>query len=220
MRYLALVLALFTLTAHAVEYDIGVGYTQTAEPGNGNWWQEEFDHELKTTSPSIRLGLKFQPIDAWPRLKVLTGFKYLARVESYAKAGSSDLNYARFQAGEEAIWPLSTWHGKGSVKGVYAVAEYNFDSFFITGGWWWHRVKWRVEIPDWRRALDAEHTTYGEPEFLEVTDNSDKVGVLVGFGKYFGAWRLAYELAEVRGNQNYKPMHLGGAHNLELSYAF
>jgi hypothetical protein len=210
----AVLAAMFSLNAVAVEYDIGVGYTQTDEPGNGNWWQREFDHELKTSSPSVRVGVKFRPVEAWPRLKLLAGFKYLARVESYALASASDENYAEFQAGREEIWPLSTWRGKGSVRGAYVTAEYNFDNFFITGGWWLHRVKWRVEIPDWLYQEDSA------PRSLTVTDNTEKVGVLLGFGKYFGDWRVAYELAEINGGSDFKPMMVGGSHNLEISYTF
>lgn len=222
MKILILLTALLTINVNAIEYDIGIGYTQTAESGNGNWWQREFDHKLETSSPSIRLGLKFQPIDSIPQLKLLIGYSYLARVKSYAKASSSDNNYFAWRKGEAEIWPLSTWHGKGSVEGIYLNAEYNFKHFFIAGGWWLHKVKWKVDIPDWHSSLDFPTNLIVNPvpQSLTVTDNSTKVGVMLSAGKYFGNYRLAYTMAEVRGNQNYKPMHLGGAHNIELSYKF
>lgn len=222
MKILILLTALLAINVNAIEYDIGIGYTQTHKPENTQWYQKEFDHKLETSSPSIRLGLKFQPIDSMPQLKLLAGYVYLAKVKSYAKASSSDNNYYAWQAGEAEIWPLSTWHGKGSVDGIYLNAEYNFKHFFVAGGWWLHRVKWKMHIPDWYNSLDypAFLIHAPEPQSLTVTDNSEKVGMMFSVGKYFGNYRVAYTLAEVRGNNNYKPMHLGGAHNIELSYKF
>jgi hypothetical protein len=71
-----------------------------------------------------------------------------------------------------------------------------------------------VEIPDWLYQEDSA------PRSLTVTDNTEKVGVLLGFGKYFGDWRVAYELAEINGGSDFKPMMVGGSHNLEISYTF
>lgn len=211
MKYiLILSLLLTSLTASAVELDIGIGYTRTAMPANGLWYQKEFKHSIDRDSPSAHIGLRFQATD---NINLIIGYKYLGEFSSDAMASSSDHNYYAFQRGEEDIWPLARWEGKGNVQGIYGTGEYNFKHFFVTAGFFYHSSTWKMEITNWRcdsRPASCEEAyegaPYSDPMPLTVRGGDDyNLGYTFGIGKKIGSFSVAYENIDIRRGEGMFP---------------
>ena len=232
MKYLitAILLSLFCSEAFAVKYDVGIGYTQTSDPPNGRWYQEEFDYKLTNDSWSGHLGLVFEVSG---NLNLLVGYKYLGDFKSTALASSSDYNYAQWQAGDDDIWPLATWNGSGTAQGLYLVGEYHFDWFFVRFGGWVHKATWNMKIDDWRpwdtsiegcevRESGDSSNCYGDARYLEVDgDDSSVFTYTYGIGKQFDNILITYEVWDIaRSDDVFPSTYIGEAHNISLSYRF
>lgn len=212
---LAVVCLLFAIPVHALEFDIGIGQTKANHPNNGIWYQEEFEHSFDLKSVSYHAGIRFAATD---NLDVIGGYKHLGDFSSNAQASASDPNYARYQAGLEDIWPLSTWKGENTVKGFYAGLEYSYKSFFVKAGGYQHKNKFSITVPDWRRR---ENGSYGEPQYLKKhADDSSKLGWFLGVGVKYGKFSLGYEILEVKGDKVMQPISMGRAHNVSIGYTF
>ena len=223
MKYIIILAFLFTgYTCHALDLDIGIGYTKTEMPHNGLWWQEPFEKDIDRESPSGHIGIRYSYSD---NIKLLTGIQYLGEFKSYAKASASDHNYALYQQGEAEIWPLSTWKGKGKAYGLYGLVEYHFKHFHITGGAWVHKSEWKVDIPDWRGAIFDEQYEYGytysEPKPKSVDNDSDyEIGYIFGIGKQFGSISINFKILDTKGSGDFPATYLGESQNLSITYTF
>jgi len=230
MKYLISVLCLLPLQINAVEYDVGIGYTQTSDPPNGRWYQEEFDYRLMNDSWSGHLGLVFDISD---NLNVLVGYKYLGTFKSDAIAVGSDYNYAQWRANEADLWPTSQWRGKGTAQGLYLVGEYHFKYFFVRLGGWAHKATWNMKIDDWRpwdiwniEGCEVQNSgdssnCYGTARYLEVNaDDSIQYSYTFGIGKQFDHILITYEVWDIKSERQFWSTYHGEAHNLSLSYRF
>ncbi len=226
IKILALIfIALIAGHTQALELDVGIGYTQTAKPVNGYWYQDGFDHKLNDTSPSAHIGLRFHATD---KLDLIIGYKYMGEFSSDAMASSSDANYAAWQKGDEDIWPLARWEGSGKVHGFYGTAEYNFDHFFVTAGAFYHVSTWKMKITDWRcdsRAASCDEAFPGAPYSapMPLTVNAEEeyqLGLTFGIGKKFGAFSVAYESTQIERKGDFPPIYAGRADRLSVTYTF
>jgi len=218
-----LVILLSSHTLYAIE--LGIGYTMTAKPKNGYWWQDGLKNDINRGSPSAHIGFRFHATD---KLDVIIGYKYLGEFSSDAMASSSDINYAEWQKGEADIWPLARWVGKGKVHGFYGTAEYNFKHFFIIAGGFYHVSTWEMKITDWRCATrdnscvaDYPQATYGEP--VNITVNAEEeyqLGLTFGIGKKFGAYSVSYEATQIERKGDFPPIYASTSHNISVSHTF
>ena len=206
MKYLILMIALGSIQSFSLELEIGVGVSQHDKPPNGLWYQEEFDHKINNTSPTFNIGVKHKN---WT-----LGYKYLGKFSSTALASASDENYLNWQQGTEEIWPLSTFNGKGKVDGIYLNYRHYVGNFFVVGGVWYHRVKWKVSIPDWIPSREAE------PLLLEVSENVKGVKFTYGLGYTRKRWSISYEIWDVKTGSTFPATFGGDTQNLNISYAF
>lgn len=187
-----ILLALYSPKASAGDWkiDLGVGYTDFREPDNGVWYQEEFPHTLDTQSPNAYIGLAYPLSD---KLTLTAGYQYYGDFSSYALASSSDLNYAAYQAGEEDIWPLSTWIGDGRSQALKIGLEYEWrQNWLVSGGLMGVFTEWTMHVPDWRCATsrcsdaclaDFEGAYPSSPRSLTVRhDSSAELSGYIGAG--------------------------------------
>ncbi len=229
MKYVFILLILLNAhTLNAIELDLGVGYTHTKKPANGLWWQDPFENDMQTDSPSGHIGLRFNTTD---NINILVGLKYLGKFKTYAKASASDRNYADWQEGKAEIWPLSTWKGEGKAYGLYGLIEYEFKYFHITAGYWVHKVTWEMTVPDWRCAAievngecggSPAHTYYSEPKYKKVHQKSIwELGYIYGIGKKFGNVSIDLEVWDIKAGEGpYPPTFSGPSKNLSITYIF
>ena len=223
MKYLLMLLIL--LSGHTQALDVGVGYTMTAKPKDGLWYQKHFENDINSDSPSAHIGLRFHATD---KLDLIIGYKYMGEFTSDAMASSSDENYAQWQKGEAEIWPLARWEGSGKVHGLYANAEYNFKHFFVTAGGFYHVSTWKMKITNWRcdsRASDCDAAYPGAPYSapMSKTVNAEEeyqLGYSFGVGKKFGPVSIAYESTQIERKGDFPPIYAGTSHNISVSYMF
>lgn len=197
---------------HAVDFEVTAGITDFDKADNGIWHQEEFPNSIRDESFTGSVGITTHGFGL--------GYKYLGYGASDALATASDVNYANWRNGDAELWPLSTWHGRGYVHGVYLTYTHAFDSgVFLGGGAWAYRVRWGVAIPDWRPVVNEDHTEFGEPRPLQVGEQIDKVSWTAHIGYRFGDAFLRYEVWEVNGGE-WRPIFEGKAQSVVLGYTF
>jgi len=138
-------IALLAANTQAAEIDFGLNYTMTEKPPNNVWYQQEFNHSIKSNDTGYQIGLRFNP---WDNIYLTTGYKYLGEFDVSADFIAVDRVYYNWQKGGDAP-PLSHLTGTGEVKGIYFKSEYHFSTgFFVTGGAWLHEADWHVSSPE------------------------------------------------------------------------
>ena len=216
-------LILWPILAGAQQVEIGLGITHATHQDNMTWWQEEFEHTLHMNSPSASVGLKLPlatNILGFSRINGRVGYEYLGTFKSDALATASDVNYGACRYGAAKCWPLSHWHGNGSVQGLYATVQPEINmsgySIFFEGGLSLYRSTWKVDIPDWRSSPDgpSQSVTALHQARWQST-------YIIGLGLRRGPVSLAYTLrrAEATGDQ-FPAIYCHTAQNLSLRYAF
>lgn len=220
MKFLKALPLLLCAEVYALDIDVdpyvGIGYSCAEEPPNGRWYQKEFPYSLDMCSPTYDIGLDWST--PWENWSVLTGYINLVHVETSALASSSDLNYAKFKAGEEDIWPLSTWEGRGGASGIYITPKYTYNGFFVKAGVWMYKAPWSVHIPDWR-AQGPQGPM--EPRELNVSAEDDaQVGFTWGVGYERKHLSVSYEVHIIEGPAKFRPGHVGKVQSLLFKYTF
>ena len=201
-------------SVNAIELDIGIGYTQFHSPSNGIWYQREFDYEFDLKSASYRLGARFNP---WENIYVTAGYQHLGEYDTWALATGGDDKYHDWvsRGGEVDELDLSTWIGEGEAHGLYTMAEYHWNNFYITGGVWAHKASWKMTIPDFRRMGE------GDPYPLVVrSDEPLEYGRIIGVGYKYKQFSISYEVWEVKARTAFYPATRGDAQHLNFTYTF
>ena len=211
------------LSAAAPQVEIGLGVTHATHQDNMTWWQEEFPHTLKMNSPSASIGIKVPlatSVLGFERINGRIGYEFLGRFKSDALATASDVNYGACRYDTSKCWPLSHWHGSGSVQGLYAVLQPEIDmagySIFFEGGASAYYSTWKVDIPDWRPTAD------GPVQSLTATHKAKwQATYIVGLGVRRGPVSLSYTLRRAEASGDLFPaIYCHTAQNLSLRYAF
>lgn len=189
------------------DIELSLGECITRHPSNGVWWQDPFPNKIQNKSPCYSVGYRFD--NGWA-----FGYEDLGKYSTWAKASASDDNYDGYRAGTEEIWPLSTWIGKGSVKGLYLNRKFQHKWGYSLAGIHWHETLWKMHVPDWR------HESFEGTRPITVTSNQRAVSWTLGIGKDFGQFSAQYEIKYVDGGSAYKPSYSGPAQVISLVFEF
>ena len=214
---LLLLLLLLPLSANALNLELGCGQTLYEKPANGEWYQEEFEHDIDMKATSCHVAFVFEYSD---KIDLRLGYTDLGEVTTSAVASASDELYADFQQGNEDIGALSNWYGEGRSHGLMGTIDYKFKWVTVRAGVWYHKSEWKMHVPDWRVIRKAEEGyTFGDPQSITVRAEEDyKLGYVLGLVKEFNKVVIAAELFEVKGGGSYFPAQRGTAVNINISY--
>jgi len=139
-HFIAIIVAMFSLSAQAVDFDLGMGQTQFSRTDDGIYWQQGpqdyFAHTLNLKSNSYDIGLSGMA-NSWMRWRV--GYKYLGGVTTQAQA-TTDETYVPGGAGCvptgcDPTWQFSTFTTQSSVQGfpLTLEPEINIGPFKLIG---------------------------------------------------------------------------------------
>jgi len=218
MKYVIILAMLLASNTQALEIDLGLGYTWTEKPPNTLWYQEEFDHDIKSNDTNYQIGLRFNP---WDNIYLTAGYKYLGKFTVSSDFIANDDVYYSWQAG--GVRPkLSHLTGSGTVQGMYFKGEYHFSSgFFLTGGWWAHKAEWSVISPE-EYGLNAKGETYG-PYVMQHENNAGyTISWIAGAGYKYGQWSVLAEIWDIEngGEKSLPSTYIGNSQVVTLLYTF
>lgn len=171
---------LYLASSAAATWEASVGITRFDSQPNGIWYQQgaTTPYKLDLTSPAISIGVTDRFAGG---LRWRVGAMHLGKARSTAIATASDADYATRACGGNPCWPLSHWHGEGSVSGLYAALnpEHRLGPVTLVGeiGLMLYRPTWIMTIPDWRPCRDCP------PQYLQVVHHPRwQPGLTAGIG--------------------------------------
>jgi hypothetical protein len=129
--------------ALALAFVLEAGATHFQSHDNGVWFQEGLHHSLRTTSPSLGLGVREGP---WS-----FGTTYLGKVESKALGTVRDVDYD--PVGKRCLDrcdALATFTGRGDIWGVYARTINRTKFAQIEIGLLAFRPRWDITVSNFR----------------------------------------------------------------------
>jgi hypothetical protein len=131
------------ITALALAFVLEAGATHFQTHANGVWFQEGLPYALRTTSPTLGLGVREGP---WT-----IGATYLGKVESKALATVRDVDYDPVSKRcLDRCDALATFTGRGDVWGVY-LRRLNHTKFAqIEIGLLAFRPRWDISVSNFR----------------------------------------------------------------------
>lgn len=193
----------------ADEISLGVGASQFTS-SNGIWYQEEFPHALKLTSPSIKLQYEKSLGNG---LSINGGYLYLGKTSSEAEASASDADHS---------WPLSHWTGYGDVKGAYLQGKYTLGSgVYLQGGGLLYKATWHEYIPDWRPCAACD------TQYVEVSHKPKwKLAPIYGIGYRYKSISIELMQTWVNGDEgaaegnNFNALYTDSTTSVYLNYYY
>lgn len=124
-----------------------VGATNFSIAGDGRWYQEAFDHNIKRVSPS--LGFEFT--SGGKNWAYSLGYLYVGKVSSSAEAVADDTNYdKKTKSCRTPCLPVSHWYGQGNVQQISLSTRKYYGQVFAEFGLALSRPSWSIDVPDWR----------------------------------------------------------------------
>lgn len=164
----------------AAAWEASIGVTRFDAQPNGIWYQQgpTTPYKLDLTSHMLAIGATDRFANG---LRWRAGAMYLGKARSTAVATASDEDYATLACGGNPCWPLSNWHGEGSVAGLYATLnpERRIGPVTLVGeiGLTLYRPTWTMTIPDWRGCRECP------PQYLQVVHKPRlQPGLIAGIG--------------------------------------
>lgn len=186
-RTLIAIAAFVSLSANALDFEIGAGQTRWSKTPNTQYWQQEFPNNWDLLSAAYYVGVT----DKIGRYRLRAGWLDLGNVSNRAYA-TSDVNY---KEGVGCINPcpiLGIWDVEGRTKGVeFSVApEWQAGEFtlFVKGGVLIHRP--RVDVKIYRHPGDTARTHFNYPEQLNYAPT-------IGVGATYGKWTVSLSFYKI-----------------------
>jgi hypothetical protein len=146
MKYLLIVLSLILSTPVFADTEVSIGYSYFNIQPDGTWYQNPFQHTLRTSSPSFSIGWTGYATD---KLRWRTGYAYLGNVQSDAMA-VGDATYAQWGAQGNQHGPMYHLVGSGDVQEIYATLDPEYKTgkltLFVEGGLALYRPTWYVAV--------------------------------------------------------------------------
>lgn len=183
MKFLvSLFLALFAMSAHAVDFEAGLGLSVAQPVGNGGWYQQNLPYKLDLRSRTWMVGLTDDVAPGWAWHAQLVR---LGRFSSDAQACDRDEDYDPVAQAPRATCNVARYRGAGSMLGLAATIErYTMLNDWRVGaevGPFVYRPDWKVQVDNWQPAKDAPGMTihYANPHEWQL---AAVVGVSAGRG--------------------------------------
>ena len=144
-----LIVLFFSMSAQAVDFELGTGTTHYKKNSDGLWYQEGFPYseDLRDTPVSIGLSHQFEKFRA--RIEYLDlGWAHMS-----ALAVGNDYMYAPGQPGScVGECPMRRYIGNGHVKGFVLSASRDVPLFglplYVEGGIYTYSPTWREVVVD------------------------------------------------------------------------
>lgn len=189
MKFLIALAVFFGLhTAHALDFEAGVGATQAQPVGNGGWYQDGFPHTLNLRSRTFMLGVTDDIAPGWAWR---AQYVHLGRYSSDAMAADRDEDYNPATQSCNPGCNLARYRGTGSVQGLAATIEcYTLTADGVRlaaeGGSFLFRPDWRVQVDNWQPAK-------GQPGITIYSANPGRVraGFVVGASVGYAGWAVS-----------------------------
>jgi len=157
---LALIAAALTaLAANAVEFEAGLGISQTHKQPNGTWYQEGFPYSLDLRKKSFYLGVRHQ---LTPQFSIHADYVNFGVLHSDAIATPGDSNYdAVNHSCVGACVAQSRFVGSGRSDGLKVAANWmpRPDGFGVIAGAFLFKPSWAVTVYDWKQSADQPGQT-------------------------------------------------------------
>lgn len=213
MKLLPLLL-LAPLTAHAWQFEAGVGttYYQTE---NGRWYQNGMpSNSVSRTAPEFSLGV-VGPVftrGAWG-VDWHADYVDLGRAAASCQCDTSDEDYLAHTTKHTAFFS-----GSGRAQGVALTVEpyhwYNGLRFGVEGGAYVYHSSWSESVTGW--------TVGGPPVNLYLSDNRWNVAPVAGVSVGNGVWSVSYRHYFMKSNsvKLAVPPVWDDANVLEFKYRF
>jgi hypothetical protein len=216
---LLIALLMLPLSVSALDLELGCGQTLYEKPGNGEWFQKEFEHSMDMRATSCHAAVVYAYSDT---IDLRLGYVDLGKISTSALASASDELYADFQRGAEDIGELSNWFGEGRSRGVVGTIDYRFKWVTVRAGVWYHKSAWKMHVPDWRviRKSSKGYSFGGAQSITVHAEEEHTLGGVLGVVKEIRGVVVAAELYEVKGGGAYFPAQRGTALNVNISYRF
>lgn len=160
MKFLfSIFLALCAMTAHAVEFEAGLGVAQTQRQDNGTWYQEGFPYSLDLTKKAFYLGVREQ---ITPTVSAHVDYVNFGILHTDAIATTDD-NYDPVAHGcKGTCVAQSHFVGSGRSDGLKVAAQWmpgGDKGFGLIGGVFLFKPSWKVTVYDWTLAYDMPPRT-------------------------------------------------------------
>ena len=139
---------------HAVEIETAIGISHYTDRGDGYWYQDAFQHELKLTAPTFEIGVTqnvYQQGNSG--LDLHADWIWLGTIHTQAWA-TGDSNYNLQKKGcNGACWPLADFLGSGHDQGF----KFSPEAFYDIGEWRFgtqigafiHKPLWSEHVVNW-----------------------------------------------------------------------
>lgn len=190
MKYLIVFLVLCTFgTAHAAQWELGVGMAHAQQQHNGTWYQEGFAHTLRLNSPVVEAGVLVR----WSRhVNWHVDAVYLGRVG----VGSLDVPNANYSlSAHDCVGPcmaLQHFVGAGTIYGVQALTGYHTTGawqFGMASGPFLYHASWVLTVPDWYPSAGLTET--GSPYAIARYNAGWALGWVAGVTLRHGPWQAS-----------------------------
>ena len=147
---------------------LGLGQSVAGPQDCGIWYMcgPQYPHTLHLRALSESFGVESQHWRA--------GYQGLGRFGADAAAISSS-NPADI-ACAPGCWPISRWHGDGTVRGIYLEGVYHAGPFSFELGPWLYRATWQETVVGWTPTATAAPIT------LNVSNDKTSLGAAGGIG--------------------------------------
>lgn len=199
--------------------ELGIGMTHFGKHGDGVWYQKDYGpYDLKVTSPALSIGW----VDSTFGLGWRVGYKYFGQYSTKCECTSSDRAYEQLQSGNDVGWPASTFWTKGDVHGAYASILPEWGNFYGELGVLYAGASNKVQISNWRPAIDETFLKWGEPVDLAV-DNGRKwsLSPVIGVGYRFNrSSSVALTATRFNVKGEFLPIIHGPSYTLEFRHEF
>lgn len=185
---LSLILALCALSAHAVQFEAGLGVSHTQPQPNGTWYQEGFPYQLDLNHASWYIGVR-EKID--DRLSVHVDYVSFGIIHADAIATPVDANYN--PATHSCVGGCvaeSRFVGSGRSDGLKVAAQWapNDNGFSLIGGLFVFRPRWHTMVYNWTPSVDIPPRTIEHSIKQRWT-----VRPVIGVAYRKGGWELRLE---------------------------
>lgn len=191
---LPLALALPTLTASAIDYEAGIGFSHYLKKPDGYWYQDGFPHDMKMTTPAVQVGITD---DLWQGDNFGIGYHadivWLGTVHTKALAVPNDFNYNTTTKGcNGPCLPLATYTGSGHDQGVMLTLEPHYDykgwRLAFEGGPYLHRPTWSEVVTGVQYTAESAPVTVHSENITKWT-----LGYVAGTSIGYKNFTLSYQ---------------------------
>ena len=192
---LAIALLTASISAHAAQIEVGAGVAQ-AQTTNGLWYQNGFEHTLKTRSPAFMVGVTgaISPRYSWHVDAVDLGSYSVNSWDT-----PNDANYSGHGYRGNAL-PLANYIGSGSVYGIAATLEAHTRGVWQAGieaGPFLYHATWNLQVPDWYPSAQVRPLVFqqsGPIQPISYSQSHWQIGYVIGATVRRGPWAVSLRM--------------------------